>query len=135
MRPRPTRSSSRGWLTNCRPNFAQDIKDITWSANIKSSAAGLQVTWQYGISNWLNQNNGSVFPVLSSSPFTPNYTGMQVDAAHNAPVCYGNSADHAGAPEFSGRQDLVVGGGSGGGGSNWTGSWSSTPPKVPVCQQ
>jgi hypothetical protein len=117
------------------PGFAQNVANITWSANVTSSAPGLQVTWQYGISNWLTQHNGSSFPVLSSSPFVPDYNAMMVDAAHNAPVCYGSSSDHAGAPEFSGRQNVLTGGGSGGGGSNWTGSWSSTPAKVLVCQQ
>jgi hypothetical protein len=62
---------------------------------------------------------------------------MMVNPVHNGgPTCNGYpSGDHAGSPEFSGRADVVTGGGSGGGGSNWTGSWSSTPSKVGfVCQ-
>jgi len=118
------------------PNFSQNVTNVTWSANISSSAPGIQATWQYGVSNWLTANKGSMFPVLSGSPFVPDYNGMMVNPAHNAPWCGGNSGgDHAGAPEFAGRHDLVTGGGSGGGGSNWTGSWSSTPPNVLVCSQ
>ena len=116
------------------PSFPQNVNNVTWSANISSSAAGIIATWQFGASNWLTTNNGSTFPALSESPFTPDYNGMMVLAAHNAPNCYGQNGDHAGAPEFSGRQNLVVGGGSGGGGSNWTGSWSSTPSGVLICQ-
>jgi hypothetical protein len=108
--------------------------NVTWSADISSSAAGITATWQFGASNWLTQNKGSVFPALSESPFVPDYNGMMVEAAHNAPTCYGQGGDHAGAPEFSGRGDVLTAGGSGGGGSNWTGSWSSTPPGVQICQ-
>ncbi len=117
-------------------SFAQNVTNVIWSANISSSAPGIQATWQYGVSNWLTSNKGSMFPVLSSSPFMPDYNGMAVNPAHNAPWCGGNSGgDHAGAPEFAGRQNVLTGGGSGGGGSNWTGSWSSTPAKVLVCSQ
>jgi hypothetical protein len=113
--------------------FPQNVNNVTWSANISSSAPGLEVTWQYGVSNWLTSNKGSVFPTLSTSPFQADYNAMQVDPAHNAPLCSGNSGDHAGAPEFAGRNNVLTGGGSGGGGSNWTGSWSSTPKTVQVC--
>ncbi|PWU08150.1 MAG: hypothetical protein C5B51_08340 [Terriglobia bacterium] len=117
------------------PNFSQNVSNITWKANVASTAPGVSVTWQYGISNWLTQHNGSSFPVISNPPFVPDYNAMQVDGAHGAPVCYGSGSDHAGAPEFSGRQNVLTGGGSGGGGSNWTGSWSSTPSKVLACVQ
>ena len=114
--------------------FPQNVNNVTWSADISASAPGIVATWQYGASNWLTQNNGSTFPALSESPFVPDYNGMEVNAAHNAPTCYGTANDHAGAPEFAGRQNVLTGGGSGGGGSNWTGSWSSTPPGIQVCQ-
>ena len=114
--------------------FPQNVNNVTWSADISASAPGIVATWQYGASNWLTQNNGSTFPALSESPFTPDYNGMMVMAAHNATTCYGQGGDHAGAPEFSGRQDVLTGGGSGGGGSNWTGSFSSTPPGIQICQ-
>ena len=57
---------------------------------------------------------------------------MMINPAHNAPLCNVNykAGDHAGAPEFIGRLNVLTGGGSGGGGSNWTGSWSSTPALV-----
>ena len=113
--------------------FPQNVNNVTWSANVSSSAPGLQVTWQYGVSNWLTSNNGTSFPVVTASPFVPDYNSMMVLAAHNAPNCYGGAGDHAGAPEFGGRQNVLTGGGSGGGGSNWTGSWSSTPPAVQAC--
>ena len=114
----------------------QGGRGVTWSANISSSAPGIQATWQYGVSNWLTANKGSTFPLLSSSSFVPDYNGMMVNPAHNAPWCGGNSGgEHACAPEVGGRQNVLTGGGSGGGGSNWTGSWSSTPPNVLVCSQ
>jgi hypothetical protein len=112
------------------PNFAQNINNVSWSATIYSTAPGIQVSWQYGISNWLTQKNGTSFPVLADG--TPDYNGMMINPAHNAPLCNPNynSGDHAGAPEFTGRGAVLTGGGSGGGGSNWTGSWSSTPPAM-----
>ena len=111
-------------------NFAQNVSNVTWSATVYSTAPALQVSWQYGVSNWLTQKNGTSFPVLMDG--TPDYNGMMINPAHNAPLCNAsyNSGDHAGAPEFTGRQNVLNGGGSGGGGSNWTGSFSSTPPMV-----
>jgi hypothetical protein len=110
--------------------FAQNVNNVSWSATIYSTAPGIQVSWQYGVSNWLTQKNGTSFPVLADG--SPDYNGMMINPAHNAPLCNAsyNSGDHAGSPEFSGRGDVLTGGGSGGGGSNWTGSWSSTPAKV-----
>jgi hypothetical protein len=118
------------------PGFPQNVNNVTWSADISSSAAGIQVSWQYGVSNWLTSHNGTTFPGVSGSSFTPNYNGMEVDPAHNAPLCNTSytSGDHAGSPEFPGRGNVLTGGGSGGGGSNWTGSWSSTPTKTMICQ-
>ena len=116
-------------------NFAQNVSNVTWSATIYTSSPGLQVSWQYGVSNWLTQNKGTSFPVLSAG--VPDYNAMMVNPAHGAPLANPayNTGDHAGAPEFSGRQNVITGGGSGGGGSNWTGSWSSTPPlKGFICQ-
>ena len=127
---------SAGVAYELPPNFTQNVTNVTWSASISSSAPGIQAAWQYGVSNWQTAHKGSMFPVLSSSPFVPDYNGMMVNPAHNAPWCGGNTrGDHAGAPEFAGRQNVLTGGGSGGGGSNWTGSWSSTPPNVLVCSQ
>ena len=116
--------------------FPQNVNNVTWSANVSASVTGLDVTWQYGVSNWLTSSKGTSFPGLSQSPFVPDYNGMMVDPAHNAPLCNAsyNSGDHAGAPEFSGRGNVLTGGGSGGGGSNWTGSWSSTPSQILVCK-
>jgi len=116
------------------PNFAQNVSNITWSATVYSSAAGLQVSWQYGASNWLTQKNGTQFPGYTNGVGSPNYSAMKINPGHNeGPSCDGYpSGDHAGAPEFSGRSDVMTGGGSGGGGSNWTGSWSSTPGKVTI---
>ena len=115
--------------------FPQNVNNVTWSADISSSAPGIQVTWQYGASNWLTSNKGTTFPGVSGMSFTPDYNGMEIDPAHNAPLCNTsyNSGDHAGAPEFPGRGNVLTGGGSGGGGSNWTGSWSSTPGKITIC--
>jgi len=56
---------------------------------------------------------------------------MMIDPVHNAPTCNSyNNGDLAGTPESLTVKALVTGGGSGGGGSNWTGSWSSTPTFV-----
>jgi hypothetical protein len=111
-------------------DFAQNVGKVTWNATVYTTAPSFQVTWQYGVTNWLTANKGTTFPALAnSSPsnFLPDYNGMMINPAHNAPVPTGYSGDHAGAPEFSGRGNVLTGGGSGGGGSNWTGSWSSTP--------
>lgn len=113
--------------------FPQNINNVTWSADITSSAPGLQITWQYGVSNWLTSNKGTSFPTVSNSPFTPDYNAMAINAGHNDTSCANNGGDHAGAPEFANRSNLLTGGGSGGGGSNWTGSWSSTPSAANVC--
>ena len=115
--------------------FPQNVNNVTWTANINSSAPGLQVTWQFGVSNWFTSHNGTSFPTLSNTPFVPDYNGMMIDPGHNVTTCGNFGGDHAGSPEFAGRQNVLTGGGSGGGGSNWTGSWSSTPPTVSVCQQ
>jgi hypothetical protein len=111
-------------------NFAQNVSNLTWSASVYSTASALQVSWQYGVSNWLSTKNGTNFPLQADG--TPDYNGMMINPAHNAPICNAaySAGDHAGAPEFPGRSNVVTGGGSGGGGSNWTGSWSSTPAKV-----
>jgi hypothetical protein len=79
------------------------------------------------VSNWLTAHNGVSFPVLADG--SPDYNGMMINPGHNVTACNPaySSGDHAGAPEFTGRQNVLTGGGSGGGGSNWTGSWSSTP--------
>jgi hypothetical protein len=109
-------------------NFPPNVTNVTWSATVFSSAPNLQVTWQYGASNWLTSHNGTSFPMLAGGG--PDYNGMMIKPAHNAPVCNTSfqGGDHAGAPEFAGRENVLTGGGSGGGGSNWTGSFSSTPP-------
>jgi hypothetical protein len=116
------------------PGFAQNVKNVTWSATVFSTAPGLQLSWQYGASNWLTSSGANTFPQLAGSTisnFLPDYNGMMINPAHNLASCAGYpSGDHSGAPEFSSRQSLMVGGGSGGGGSNWTGSWSSTPSSV-----
>ena len=110
-------------------NFAQNIKSATWSATVFSAAEGLQVTWQFGASHWLASRSGTSFPMSNGQP---DYNGMMINPAHNAPACNYAAGDHAGAPEFGGRANVLTGGGSGGGGSNWTGSWSSTPPKTTI---
>jgi hypothetical protein len=116
--------------------FPQNVNNVNWSADVSSSAPGVSVSWQFGVSNWLTSHNGTTFPGVSGSSFTPDYNGMDVNPAHNVPLCNTsyNAGDHAGAPEFPGRGNVLTGGGSGGGGSNWTGSWSSTPCPVRVCK-
>ena len=112
-------------------NFSQNVSSITWSATVYSTAPALQLSWQHGASNWLTSKNGTNFPMSGGQP---DYNAMMIDPAHNAPLCNSsyNAGDHAGAPEFAGRSNLLTSGGSGGGGSNWTGSWCSTPPPVSI---
>jgi hypothetical protein len=123
---------------NGPPNFAQNVmsrNQCDLVSQYQFLCAGIQATWQYGGSNSLTGNKGSMFPVLSNASLVPDYNGMMVNPAQNAPWCGGNSGgDHAGAPEFTGRQNVLTGGGSGGGGSNRTGLWSSTPP-TSLCAQ
>ena len=110
-----------------------NVNNVTWSANITGTAPGLQVTWQYGVSNWLASNKGTKFPALTSSPFVPDYSGMMINPVHNGTSCVNYGGDHAGTPEFAGNGNVLTGGGSGGGGSNFTGSWSSTPGTITLC--
>jgi len=106
------------------PNGFQGASSATWTADITSTAPGLQVAWEAAVSNWLPSNQGVNFPALSWSPFVPDYNGMKVNAAQGCNLCTGNSQDQAGAPEFSGRQYLLVTGGCGKGGNNWTGDFT-----------
>ena len=111
-------------------SFAQNISNLSWSASVYSTASALQVSLAVWRIELADTKNGTNFPLQVDG--TPDYNGMMINPAHNAPICnasYG-AGDHAGAPEFPGRSNVVTGGGSGGGGSNWTGSWSSTPAKV-----
>jgi hypothetical protein len=116
-------------------NFSQNA-NVVWTADISSSAPGVTADWQFSASNWLTSNKGTYFPGFSASSSTPDYNAMMVNPVHNAPVCNPSYAqgDHAGAPEFAGRGNVLTGGGAGGGGSNWTGSWSNTPGSTPVCK-
>jgi hypothetical protein len=102
---------------------------VTWHVTFTSTAPSLQFQFQYGAANYLSENKGQVFPLTGSGQ--PDYNAMMIDPVHNTPTCNGyNNGDHAGTPENPVVKDLVTGGGSGGGGSNWTGSWSSTPTYV-----
>jgi choice-of-anchor A domain-containing protein len=112
----------------------QGVDNVTWTADITSSVPGLSITWQASASNWAVSNQGVNFPVLSSKPFVPNYNGMDVNAAQGCSLCSGNSSDQAGAPEFSGRQDVLIGSnGQCGGSTNWTGTFACAPCTVCVC--
>jgi hypothetical protein len=108
-------------------NFPQNVNNVTWNVTFTSTAPSLQFQFQYGAANYLSQDNkGDVFPLTGSGQ--PDYNAMMIDPVHNAPTCNGyNNGDHSGTPENPEVKNLVTGGGSGGGGSNWTGSWSSTP--------
>jgi hypothetical protein len=111
-------------------SFPQNVNNVTWHVTFTSTAPSLQFQFQYGAANYLSKDNkGDVFPLTASGQ--PDYNAMMVNPVHNAPTCNGyNNGDHAGTPEDHVVKDLVTGGGSGGGGSNWTGSWSSTPTYV-----
>jgi hypothetical protein len=111
------------------PSFPQNVNNVTWNVTFTSSAPSLQFQFQYGAANYLSSDSkGDSFPMTASGP---DYNAMMIDPVHNAPTCNGyNSGDHSGTPENPVVKALVTGGGSGGGGSNWTGSWSSTPTYV-----
>lgn len=113
--------------------FPGNVNNVTWNVTFTSpTASSLTFQFQYGAANYLSENNkGDVFPLTASGQ--PDYNAMMIDPAHNAPTCNGyNGGDHSGTPENQEVKALVTGGGSGGGGSNWTGSWSSTPTYVCV---
>jgi hypothetical protein len=116
------------------PSNFQGANSVTWSADISSSAPGVKVSWEAGVSNWLTSNQGVQFPALSESPFVPDYNGMEVNPAQGISLCSGNSQDAAGAPEFQGRQYVIVTGGCGKGGDNWTGTFTGCDQPVQVCQ-
>lgn len=110
------------------PSFPQNVNNVTWNVTFTSTASpGLQFQFQYGAANYLSSDNkGDVFPLTAGGQ--PDYNAMMIDPVHNATTCNGyNAGDHSGTPEDQQVKNLVTGGGSGGGGSNWTGSWSSTP--------
>lgn len=110
-------------------SFPQNVNNVTWHATFTSPTAPyLQFQFQYGAANYLSSKNGNVFPLSGGQP---DYNAMMINPVHNAPTCGGyNNGDHAGTPENQKVKNLVTGGGSGGGGSNWTGSWSSTPTYI-----
>jgi len=118
------------------PNGFQGASSMTWSADISSTAPGIVATWEIAVSNWYTQNEGVQFPALNESPFVPDYNGMQVNAAYGECLCSGNSQDHAGAPEFYGREKLLVYQGHQPecGSGNWTGTFSPAPQPVQICQ-
>lgn len=112
-------------------NFPQNVNNVTWNVTFTSTASpGLQFQFQYGAANYLSSDNkGDVFPFTAGGQ--PDYNAMMIDPVHNATTCAGyNNGDHSGTPENPQVKALVTGGGSGGGGSNWTGSWSSTPTYI-----
>lgn len=121
---------SAGLAYELPASFPRNVNNVTWHVTFTSSAPSLQFQFQYGAANYLSRNDkGDVFPMTASNQ--PDYNAMMIDPVHNAPTCNGySSGNHAGTPENQEVKDLVTGGGSGGGGSNWTGSWSSTPTYV-----
>jgi len=121
---------SAGFAYTLPPGFAQNVNNVSWNVMFSSpTAPSLHFQFQYGAANYLSTDNkGDVFPLTGGGQ--PDYNAMMIDPVHNAPTCNGyNGGDHAGTPEDSIVKKLVTGGGSGGG-SNWTGSWSSTPTYV-----
>jgi hypothetical protein len=119
---------SAGLLFPLPSPFPNTVNNVTWNATFTSSAGSPQFQFQYGAANYLTTltHNG----VTYTFPTTNVYNAMVIDPAHNGPnqpPCPNYGGDHAGTPENPTVKLLVTGGGSGGGGSNWTGSWSSTP--------
>jgi len=122
---------SAGFAYILPAGFPGNVNNVTWNATFSSpTASSLQFQFQYGAANYMSKDNqGDVFPLTGSGQ--ADYNAMMIDPVHNAPTCNGyNNGDHSGTPENQEVKNLVTGGGSGGGGSNWTGSWSSTPTYV-----
>jgi hypothetical protein len=121
---------SAGLAYKLPASFPQNVSNVTWNVTFTSTATSLQFQFQYGAANYLSEDtHGDIFPLTGSGQ--PDYNAMMIDPVHNAPTCNSyNNGDHAGTPESPAVKNLVTGGGSGGGGSNWTGSWSSTPTYV-----
>jgi hypothetical protein len=128
----------------------QNINNVTWAANVTSSAPNVYVSWQFGVSNWTPANNGTSFPTLSKSSFQPDYNGLQVHPCHNGVGQSKNkddnwgwggwgdsSEDHAGSPQFNNRGNCLLDGGTERGDNDWCGSgnWNSPTPAVCACQE
>ena len=115
------------------PTGFSGASSFTWTADISSTAPGINVTWEIAASNWLASNKGVNFPALSTSPFVPDYNGMEINPALGVQACAFSTSDHTGAPEFKGREYLLVSGGCGKGKGNWTGDFSCAPQCVQIC--
>jgi hypothetical protein len=131
VRATTTYSPATGWLVTVPAHFSGNvfvggtpflppgglpggIKHVTWRADFAADTAGLKVNWQWAAGVYSSFGDPAGLGVKS------------VDDSHVD--AYPNS-DHAGTPEAFKR--LVVGGGTGGGGSNFTGSYSPTASFVP----
>jgi len=121
---------SAGLAHTLPASFPQNVNNVTWHVTVTSTAPSLHFQFQYGAANYLSKDTkGHMFSLTGAGG--PDYNVMMIDPVHNAPTCNGyNNGDHAGTPESSAVKALVTAGGSGGLGSNWTGSWSSTPTFV-----
>ncbi|MFO0806218.1 MAG: carboxypeptidase regulatory-like domain-containing protein [Gemmataceae bacterium] len=91
------------------------IKNVTWSGDFVTNAAGVKVNWQWA---------GAAYSNFGAT----NADVLGVKAADNGDSTYMN-ADHAGTPENF--KSFVRGGATGGGGSNFTGSLSATKSVIP----
>jgi hypothetical protein len=86
----------------------QNIKSVTWRANVAVSSAGVKVAWRWG---------ASVYSTFSSA-----LNALGVKPLHSGNLDAYPNGDPAGTPENY-KQSLVPGG-TGGGGNNYTGGAS-----------
>jgi hypothetical protein len=96
------------------------INPVNWQGTFEADTPGLSFNWQWAAAVY--------------SPFSGDYTALNVKPVDDNQLSAYKNSDHAGTPE-SYRQ-FVLGGARGGGGSNFTGSYSATasvqPPFSPA---
>jgi hypothetical protein len=90
--------------------FPGGINPVVWSGDFSSSAAGIEIVWQWA---------AAVYPSLPSD-----YNALGVKAVDDTQACSFKNSDHAGTPENF--KNTVIAGGRGGGGSDFTGSYSGS---------
>jgi hypothetical protein len=93
-------------------NLPGGIKNVTWSAAFWSDTSGVTINWRWG---------AAIYP-----SFGTDNNALNVKPVDNNNLSVYANGDHAGTPEA--YKTLVIAGGTGGGGNNYTGNL--TPAKA-----
>jgi hypothetical protein len=93
------------------------IKNVTWSADFWSDTAGLTVNWMWAAAAY-------------KPGFSGDYNALNVKPVDNKDLSAYHNGDQSGTPEAF--KSLVVGGGTGGGGSNFTGNFTAAQKVKPT---